>query len=80
MARSRLPDEIKKLQGTLQNCRVNTQAPKPAYGFPVAPSYFTAEERKAWDQACQLKAKTDSDSDSEGPQNTHTVRSVGVGG
>jgi P27 family predicted phage terminase small subunit len=54
MARPRKPDELKRITGTLQNCRVNQQAPKPGYGFPVPPTYLTAEELKAWNQACQL--------------------------
>jgi P27 family predicted phage terminase small subunit len=48
------PDELKRLAGTLQNCRVNQNAPQPSYGFPLMPKHLGPEEKRAWDQACEL--------------------------
>ena len=50
--RKPLPDGMKLIKGTLQNCRVNKKAPKPEKGATAAPDYLSpvaaAEfERKA---------------------------------
>ena len=40
--RKAIPDGLKLLKGTLQNCRVNKEAPRPADDMPKAPSWLPA--------------------------------------
>lgn len=44
--RPRIPDELKKLKGTLQPCRVNKDAPTTAPGMPEIPSGLTGIAKK----------------------------------
>lgn len=44
--RPRIPDELKKLKGTLQPCRVNKDAPTTAPGMPEIPAGLTGMAKR----------------------------------
>lgn len=46
---NRLPDEVKRLRGTAQPCRMNPDAPKvEASPIPAPPERLRADEREVW--------------------------------
>ncbi|AWW32163.1 phage terminase small subunit P27 family [Echinicola strongylocentroti] len=51
--RPRQPDELKKLKGTLQPCRVNQEAPKTLPGIPEVPSGLDHMGKKAFKEICE---------------------------
>ncbi len=48
MARPRKPTRLKKLQGTLQKCRVNPNEWTPPVGAPEMPATFKRDARREW--------------------------------
>ncbi|CAB4196288.1 COG3747 Phage terminase, small subunit [uncultured Caudovirales phage] len=53
--RNRKPDSVKKVTGTLQNCRVNTAQPVlPAVSSILAPGYLDATAQDAWNQVAEI--------------------------
>ncbi len=54
MARPRLPDETKRICGTLRKDRTNNLAPVPTHEHPVAPKHLSRAAKKAWPLVLQL--------------------------
>lgn len=51
--RKPLPTQVKKIKGTLQNCRVNLREPKPEGDLVEPPDYMTEGAKSAWRYALE---------------------------